>query len=304
MVAHLGLGTFSGAWNNKTDTMYVAVLEMAIKNGCQFIDSSPVYREGRSLRCIQRAFSNLSRNNFCLKSKPKVCIKIGFNNSLTNTFASQDLPRKAMGGHCLEKQFLRKEIIKTLEDLDGVAIDILMLHNPEVQLTMVSREQFFFDLKNAFNLLEEFRSQKLIESYGIATTKCLQVPPSHKQHLTLKQILRIAEDVAGSNNGFSSLMGPLSIDAQELVLPNRERPDNILSSTFVQAQRKGLLTIGVSPITPFKDYEVPLHPALAKIALKWALLQASVNIVVCSTLKLEHLKSNFDIWKRLQKSII
>lgn len=262
-MAALGIGTYAGAATPDLDSQYDKVLRWAFEHGCSLVDSSIAYRAGRSLACISKA---LSVTEFTVK----LCIKVGFHAAHFNERPTH---------HSLDQSFLREQILRSVEALGGRQIDWLLIHNPETQLRQVERSRFEILLQTAFELLETLRNQGVIVSYGVATSRGFRVPTEHPMHLCIDRLLDLASGVSVSH-GFRAIQAPLSIDAPEA------------AAIFARAKTKGLVTMGTSPITPFEFYERPVHPTVARAALKWALSVSSADWVICGTLKLTHLREN------------
>ena len=78
----------------------------------------------------------------------------------------------------------------------------MYIHNAaEGQLQDISKEEFMKNLKDVFEFYEKQRKDQVIRYYGMATWECFRVTKEHPQYLSLYDIVKIAKEVGGENNG-------------------------------------------------------------------------------------------------------
>ncbi|MFN3531132.1 MAG: aldo/keto reductase [Candidatus Brocadia sp.] len=65
--------------------------------------------------------------------------------------------------------FIQECVLMSLENLGLEYIDIYYIHNPELQLSELSANEFYHRLSKAFEVLEGFVRDGRIRMYGIAT---------------------------------------------------------------------------------------------------------------------------------------
>src|SRR5207245_5582323 len=61
----------------------------------------------------------------------------------------------AGGSHCMTPAYLQNQLDQSLRNMALSCLDLYYIHNPESQLAVVSREEFYVRLRAAFELLEK-----------------------------------------------------------------------------------------------------------------------------------------------------
>ena len=82
-------------------------------------------------------------------------------------------------------------------------IDCYFLHNPEMELDIVSRQTVLSRIKTLFVSLEKAVTDGLISMYGLATWHAFKVTSGGRNYLQLEELVNFAKDAAG--NAFYSL---------------------------------------------------------------------------------------------------
>jgi aryl-alcohol dehydrogenase-like predicted oxidoreductase len=101
----------------------------------------------------------------------------------------------------------------------GVArVDLFHLHNPEQQRPSLGPEGFRAALRKAFEACEGFVQEGRIKAYGCATWNGLRVPPDRAEHLSLEELLKLAEQAGGKGHHFRWLQFPLNLAMPEALL--------------------------------------------------------------------------------------
>jgi aryl-alcohol dehydrogenase-like predicted oxidoreductase len=121
-------------------------------------------------------------------------------------------------------------------------IDIYYLHNPEAQLGAVDRDEFNARIRSAFELLELKVSENRIAGYGAATWNGLRAAPTDTAaHLSLLDIVRIAEQVGGRNHHFRMIQLPYNLAMPEAFTSrNQPLPDGETGNTLAAADAAGI----------------------------------------------------------------
>src|SRR6185295_8273868 len=179
----IGLGTYLGHWDERTDRMYQESVKRAIELGCNVIDSAINYRFQRSERAIGAALKQLFEARQATRDEVIIATKGGFipfdnepprdarawivENIIETGAARMD---EIIGGsHCMTPAYLDNQLSRSLENLGLACIDIYYIHNPESQLQAVSRAEFNERIRAAFVFLEEAVAAGRIGLYGTAT---------------------------------------------------------------------------------------------------------------------------------------
>lgn len=197
----IGLGTYNS--HPKQD----AVVRMAIEKGFTHIDTAPNYNSGNSQRLVGEAINNFKRHYITISSK------VGF---VSSTLKKEKYIRTGVvnerdffHSHCLKPAFIENEIKLNLKELQRDHIDILFLHNPEVQLQHSSRNELMQLLRKNFETLETFSSEGVVGSYGISTWDGFGVNGKSAK-FTLDEVLEVANSVSTMNK-FKAIQLPISI---------------------------------------------------------------------------------------------
>src|SRR6202790_1515839 len=178
----LGIGTYLGPPDDKTDGNYAASVMASVENGINVIDTAINYRFQRSERSIGSALKQLSqkgfsRDEFILCTKGGYLTPDGSMPSDPNEYFYREYIQPGIfkpneivqGSHCMTPRFLENQLERSLSNLGVDSIDVYYLHNPETQLGEVSREEFAKRIRQAFSFLESAASAGKIQFYGMAT---------------------------------------------------------------------------------------------------------------------------------------
>ena len=93
--------------------------------------------------------------------------------------------------------------------------DLYYVHNPETQLSQVSRQDFYRRLKAALAQLEKAVADGKIRLYGTATWNAYRVGPDAGEAISLSEVLRIAEEVGGKDHHFRAVQLPFNLAMRE-----------------------------------------------------------------------------------------
>src|SRR5262249_24848795 len=104
-------------------------------------------------------------------------------------------------GHSISAQYLALSLEQSLQNLGLEHIDVFLLHNPEVCISLWGRKRIYEVLIETFAFLAQRRRREQIGAYGLATWNGLRVPCSHPYHIDLEHVLRCARVAAGGISG-------------------------------------------------------------------------------------------------------
>lgn len=234
-VSSLGMGTYLGQPDAKTDESYTAAAVAAAESGINIFDAAINYRFQRSERSIGAALEQLAAKGYA-RDEFVLCTKGGF---LTpdgampadpndyffreyvqpGVFTAKDL---VGGGHCMTPKFLKNQIGRSLKNLGVSCIDIFYLHNPETQLSEIPKEQFLERVREAFTFLESAVEAGEISYYGMATWTGLRQEAGAPDAMQLGEIAQIAQEIAGGLHHFRFVQLPFNLGMTEaLTLGNQ-----------------------------------------------------------------------------------
>src|SRR3984893_16297141 len=207
----------------------------AVENGVNVIDTAINYRFQRSERSIGSALQQLaqkgfSRNEFILCTKGGYLTPDGSMPADPNEYFYREyiLPgifkpdEIVQGSHCMTPRFLENQLGRSLRNLGVDSIDVYYLHNPETQLTEVSRPDFMERVRDAFIYLESAAAAGKIQFYGTATWNGFRQEATARESLQLGELEQLARDIAGEKHRFRFVQLPFNLGMTEaLTLGNQ-----------------------------------------------------------------------------------
>jgi aryl-alcohol dehydrogenase-like predicted oxidoreductase len=234
-LSSLGIGTYLGQPDDKTDGGYAASVIAAVENGINVIDTAINYRFQRSERSIGSALKQLakkgfSRDEFILCSKGGYLSPDGSMPSEPNEYFYREYIQPGIfkpeeivqGSHCMTPRFLENQLGRSLRNLGVDSIDVYYLHNPETQLTEVSRPDFMERVRDAFIYLESAAAAGKIQFYGTATWNGFRQEATARESLQLGELEQLARDIAGDKHRFRFVQLPFNLGMTEaLTLGNQ-----------------------------------------------------------------------------------
>ncbi|MBZ5592176.1 MAG: aldo/keto reductase [Acidobacteriia bacterium] len=213
-VSSVGLGTYLGNADDRTDSAYCDAVIAAVRGGINFLDTAINYRHQRSERSIGAALAELFRTGDARRDEVAVATKAGF---LTPGAVPAFLKAGDVAGdmHSMEADFLADQIERSRANLGLETIDIFYLHNPETQLGFVSREEFDHRIRLAFLKLEQMAADGKIRHYGTATWDGYRKPAGAREALNLARLLELAVEAGGSAHHFRFIQLPFNLAMPE-----------------------------------------------------------------------------------------
>jgi aryl-alcohol dehydrogenase-like predicted oxidoreductase len=253
-VSSIGLGTYLGHWDDRTDKMYQEAIRRAIELGCNVIDSAINYRFQHSERAIGASLQLLFKTSKAQRDEIVVATKGGFfpfdgepprdaRGWVIENVINKGLARVediAGGSHCMTPAYLGDQLSRSLQNLGLETIDIYYIHNPETQLDAVSRPEFNSRVRAAFEFLEKAASEGRIQYYGMATWNGFRVDPSSRGYLSLAELCEIAREVGGTSNRFRVIQVPHNLAMPEVFTEGNQLVDGEALSTLMAADRLGV----------------------------------------------------------------
>jgi aryl-alcohol dehydrogenase-like predicted oxidoreductase len=247
----IGLGTYLGHWDDRTDRMYQEAIERAVELGLNVIDSAINYRFQRSERAIGAALKQVFDSGKAARDEVVVATKGGFlpfenepprdarawvTENIINTGAAR--PEEIVkGSHCMSPTYLEDQLTRSLKNLGLQCVDIYYIHNPESQLDGVTRAEFLKRLRAAFEFLESAAADGRIQFYGTATWNGYRQPPNARDYLSLEQVWEAAREVGGEDHRFRVIQLPFNLAMPEAVTSGNQKIEGETLSTFEAASR-------------------------------------------------------------------
>jgi len=235
LLSSIGIGTYLGQPDTKTDERYTAAIAEAVASGVNVIDSAINYRLQRSERSIGAALQELAAKGF-ERDEIVLCTKGGYLSPdgampsdpneyffreyiQPGVFTTKDI---AAGSHCMTPKFLKNQLGRSLKNMGVECIDVYYLHNPETQLSEISKEQFLERVREAFDFLEAAVEAGEIQYYGMATWNGFRQDARARDAMQLAEIAQIAQEIAGGRHHFRFVQLPYNLGMTEaLTLGNQ-----------------------------------------------------------------------------------
>jgi aryl-alcohol dehydrogenase-like predicted oxidoreductase len=235
VVSSLGIGTYLGQTDDKTDQGYTASVIAAVENGINVIDAAINYRFQRSERNIGAALKELAARGFS-RDEVVLCTKAGYltpdgkmpsdpNDYFYRQYIQPGVFRPddiVAGSHCMTPRFLEDQLARSLRNFGVDCIDVYYLHNPETQLGEIPRPDFLERVRDAFAFLESAAAEGKIQYYGMATWNGFRQDARARDAMSLSDIAQLANDVAGDKHRFRFVQLPFNLGMTEaLTLGNQ-----------------------------------------------------------------------------------
>jgi aryl-alcohol dehydrogenase-like predicted oxidoreductase len=235
-LSSIGIGTYLGNWDEETDERYASSVVRAVELGANVIDTASNYRFQRSERSIGQALGRLTGERTGARHELLVCTKGGYlpfdgappqdkRRYIEETFVRTGIATAAEivgGSHCMTPAYLQNQLDQSLANMGLSCVDVYYIHNPESQLSTVSREEFETRLSAAFKQLEQARADGKIRHYGVATWNGFRVAPTAREYHSLERMFELARAAGGEAHGFRFIQLPINLAMPEaLVLQNQ-----------------------------------------------------------------------------------
>jgi aryl-alcohol dehydrogenase-like predicted oxidoreductase len=231
-MSSIGLGSYLGNPDDRTDDLYRSAVKRAVDLGCNAFDTAANYRCQRSERSIGEALKEKFGQGAVSREEVVVSTKGGYIPFDSAPPASRQELRAyiedvfikpgvcgwndfAQSSHCMTPGYLAHQLDQSLRNLKLDCVDIYYLHNPESQLAEVSREEFYKRLRAAFEFLESAVADGKISVYGTATWNGYREPSNSPTALSLEQVVGVAREVAGDGHHFKVVQLPFNLAMTE-----------------------------------------------------------------------------------------
>lgn len=253
-ISSVGLGTYLGEPDSKTDVQYRDTAVRALELGLNAFDSAINYRHQRSERSLGEALQAAVRSGSVQRDEVIVATKGGFlsfdgavppdpQRFFQEKFLAPGLLRPeeiAAGCHSMAPRFLESQVEQSLENLQLETLDVYYLHNPETQLGEIEKEEFYRRVRAAFEKLEAMVSQGKIRTYGAATWTAFRVGADAREAISLPRLVELATEVGGKDHHFRAIQLPLNLGMPEAILVRNQLLNGKRVSLLDAAQEFGL----------------------------------------------------------------
>ena len=280
-ISSLGLGTFRKEPYREENYIvnYKDSVKLAVLNGINHIDTAINYRYQISEREIGEALSELFSEGKASREQLIITSKAGF---LPLDFPFPENPYKwieeevlskglsskeeiIIDQHCLSPKYLRWSVEKSLKNLCLETLDILYLHNPETQLGYVDYETLLQRIEAAFILFEELVKEGKIRAYGIAAWNGFLYEDTHKEYISLMDVVKIAEKVGGKEHHFKYIQSPFNLAKTEAyIFANQKGPDGRYYTLLQAVSGFGLQLMASSSLLQLNLFKGKFAPKIGE----------------------------------------
>lgn len=261
-LSSIGLGSYLGEADERTDEAYRAAVKRAAALGCNVFDTAANYRFQRSERSFGAAFSALFAEGMLARDEIFVTTKGGYLpfdghqprsrqemvNYLEETFIKPGictLEDFVQGSHCMTPRYLEHQLEQSRRNLKLDCIDGYYLHNPESQLAEVAPDEFYRRLRTAFEFLEAAVAEGKIAMYGTATWNGYRVPAHNREFLSLERVVQTAREVAGDDHHCRIVQLPFNLAMTE-AFTHTNQPLNGTAVSLLEAAEELGVTVMAS----------------------------------------------------------
>jgi len=312
-LSSVGLGTYLGQPDDKIDASYTAAVIAAVEGGINVIDTAINYRFQRSERNIGTAVQRLLQKNFT-RQQLILCTKGGY---LTpDRFMPEDAneyffreyirpgilnPKEIVAGsHCMSPRFLENQLGRSLQNLGVECIDLYYLHNPETQLTELSRPDFLERVRDAFIYLESAAAGGKIQFYGMATWNGFRQEAAARDAMQLAEIEQLARDIAGEAHRFRFVQLPFNLGMTEALTLGNQSLNGQQITIMEAAHELGITLIASASLLqgqvarnlpPFVAQALGLEDD-AERALQFVRSSPGITTALVGMSRVEHVRAN------------
>lgn len=281
-VSSLGLGTFRKEPYREENYVvnYKESIKLAILNGINLIDTAINYRYQISEREIGEALEELIAEGKVEREHLVITSKAGFlpmdfpfpenpYDWIKETVVDKGLATAeeiVVDQHCLAPDYLRWSVEQSLENLKLETLDILFLHNPEMQLGYVDYATLKERIKAAFILFEELVREGKIKVYGIAAWNAFLYDESHQESINLGDMVAIAEEVAGKDHHLKYIQSPYNLGKPDAYnYSNQQGPDGRYYTLMQAVQGYGLKMMASSSLLQMNLFKGKFDPKIRRL---------------------------------------
>ena len=261
-LSSIGIGTYLGEPTPSQDALYCAALSAAFEGGINVVDTAVNYRHQRSERIVGEALSAAIAGGTVQRDEVIVATKGGF---LTFDGSEPEDPSEyfqrtlvdpgwlrpeevVAGCHAISPKYLECQIEVSRRNLGLATLDVYYLHNPETQAAHISRLEFERRMRAAFTALEMAAGERKIAIYGTATWNGYRVGLDSQECLSLPDLLRLAQEVGGTNHRFRAIQLPYNLAMREALSARTQRVQGKAVPILQVARDNGMLVFASAPL--------------------------------------------------------
>ena len=207
-LSSLGLGTFPGGASDEADAAIARIVERALLQGINVIDTAVHYRYGRALNAVRDGIARalaagLAREQLFVAVKGGFLLlpdgePASFEAWFDAHIAARGLGTRddLTGRHLLSPAYLAWQLDTAREVLNLETLDAFVVDQPEIHIPRIGKERMNRRLAEVFEALERAVARNRIRSYGISTFDGLRAETDAAQFQSITSLLGLAERAA------------------------------------------------------------------------------------------------------------
>lgn len=266
-ISRLGFGTYRV---DDRSEAHKEALAAALRQGVNLIDTAGNYGDGHAERAVGEVLAKLIGEGAIARDQVVVVSKLGLvQGSLQRTARELEAEETPVAGmvhfqdavwQCIHPDWLEGRLGEALERLRLDAIDLVLLHNPEVFLADAQahrkdvplekvREQLYGRIERAFEWLERACDAGRIRWYGVSSNT-LASPVEDPQSVQLGRLIEAARAAAARVRGdadahrFAAIETPLNLYEHRAATASLGKEGTLLE----QARKAGLAVLTNRPL--------------------------------------------------------
>ncbi|HEX7176247.1 MAG TPA: aldo/keto reductase [Pyrinomonadaceae bacterium] len=318
-LSSVGVGTYLGKANEETDRAYAEAAARAVELGANVIDTAANYRFQRSERSIGAALARLTSDGGFSRDEIVICTKGGYfpfdgepprdvRSYVEETFVRTgiiDFSDIAAGSHCMTPAYLRNQVAQSLRNMGLGTIDVYYIHNPETQLSLVTRAEFETRLSAAFAALEGERAAGRVGYYGVATWNGFRAKQGARDYHSLERMVELAREAGGADtHGFRFIQLPFNLSMPEALVADNQTVEGARMSTLEAARALGVTAIASASIMQGKvARDLPEHvreplgslSTDAQTAIQFVRSTPGITTALVGMSRREHVEENLQL---------
>jgi aryl-alcohol dehydrogenase-like predicted oxidoreductase len=281
-LSSIGIGTYLGNPDDQTDLLVKEAIVKSVNAGINVIDTAINYRSQKAERSVGKAIAQLieegktKRDELFISTKNGYItndgdVKEDFWQNVQNTLVKPGIIKPgdiSSGYHCMTIPYLQDQLNRSLKNLNLECIDLMYLHNAaEGQLQDISKDEFMKKLKDVFEFYENQRKLGTIRYYGMATWDCFRVPQEHPQYLSILDVIKIAKETGGVENGFKFVQLPYNVYFDQSLMMKNHVLENVSYSILQAAIKLGIGVFASVPLMQAKLLDPTVIPEFGGLSL-------------------------------------
>jgi len=312
-LSSIGIGTYLGEPDDATDKAYRDAVIAAIESGANVVDTAINYRFQRSERAVGVALQEAVHRGFP-RDEIVLCTKAGFLTpdgampaDVGEYFAREFIEPGALrpeeiaaGCHSMAPTYLADQLERSLKNLSVACVDVFYLHNPETQLTEVSREEFRRRMGEAFAFLESAVASGKIAAFGLATWNAFRDDPSAPGYLSLAEMEGLAREAAGGAHHFRFVQLPFNLAMPEALTRANQIVEGKTLAMVQAARALGITLVASAPLLQgqlTKNLPPYIRAALgleqdSALALQFVRSAPGIATALAGMSRVEHVRAN------------